>query len=321
MILIGERLKTGLKKRKVKVFLLFLLFSTLAWLVNNLSQTFVSTTSFTLEYSDPPLDFLLVEIPAKSIDVRLKAVGFRFMSFEIRKQHIKVDLSKISTKNGRYYISPKVFRKQISNQLSKSMELVQMEDDTLFLDLIKLVSKEVPVIARANIDLAANYTLASKVKVTPKTVTLRGPKNEIDTINSVRTSYVELVDVSTDFSKNVSLLLPKMLASSKVDPSAVRVSGEVFRFSEQVVSIPIEMINVPDSVRVRMFPDRVDVLCQGKISELKTIESKDFRVIGDYNAISVDSQNRLPIVLDSFPSSLSKAILQKKEIEFILRRQ
>lgn len=319
--MIGERLRTGLKKRKVKVFLLFLFFSTLAWLVNNLSQTFVSNTSFALEYSEPPLDFLLVETPVENIDVRLRAVGFQFMGFEIRKQQIKVDLSKISTKGEQYYIAPRVFRKQITNQLSKSMELVQMEDDTLFLNLIKLVSKQVSVLPRTNLDLATNYMLESGVKVNPEMVTLRGPKREIDTITSIRTSYLDLANLSEDFSKEIPLILPKNLSQSNVKPSAVTISGSVYRFSERVFSVPIEMINIPDSMRVRMFPDIVDVLCQGKLTELKSIENTDFRVIGDYNDISAASQNRLPIVLDSFPSSLSKATLQKKEIEFILRRQ
>lgn len=319
--MIGERLRTGLKKRKVKVFLLFLFFSALAWFVNNLSQTFVSNTTFALEYSDPPLNLLLVKAPISSIDVRLKAVGFQFMGFEIRKQKVRVDLSKISTKGERYYIAPKVFRKQIINQLSKRMELIQMEDDTLFLDLIKLISKQVPVLPRTNIDMATNYMLESDVNIYPKMVTLRGPIKEVDTIAFIRTSNLDLTNLSEDFSQEIALVVPKELAQSNVEPTSVKVSGRVYRFSEQVFSVPVEMINVPDSMRVRMFPDVVDILCQGKITELKKIENKDFRVIGDYNDISAVRQNRLSIVLDSFPSTLSKATLQKKEIEFILRRQ
>lgn len=319
--MIAERLKTGLKKQKVKVFLLFLFFSTLAWLVNNLSQTFVSTTTFALEYTEPPLDFLMVKRTTKSIDVRLKAVGFQFMGFEIRKRRIKIDLSNISSKGNSYYIAPKVLRKQIMDQLSKNMELVQMEDDTVFLDLIKLVSKEIPVIPRANIELAANYMLATGVSVEPKTVTLRGPTSEIDTITSISTSYLELKDVSTDFSQNIALRLPVGIEKSNVNPSSVVLSGNVFRFSEKVFTVPVKIINIPEGVRVRMFPDRVDVLCQGRLSVLKTVGIEDFKIVGDFNALSPKSQNRLPIALDSFPLGLSKATLQKKEIEFILRRE
>ncbi|MFT5738230.1 MAG: hypothetical protein ACI9SG_002582, partial [Maribacter sp.] len=90
MILIIERIKTGLKKRKVKVFLLFLVFSGLAWLINNLSQSFVSNTMFMLEYVNTPQELLLNKNPRATINVRLKAVGFQFVGFEIRKRKVQI---------------------------------------------------------------------------------------------------------------------------------------------------------------------------------------------------------------------------------------
>lgn len=321
MILIVARVKAGLKKRKVKVFLLFLFCSALAWFINNLSQSFVSDTRFSLEYIQIPDDFLLAATPKKTIEVRLRAIGFQFMGFEIQKQKVQIDLAKLSTKDSKYYILPKVYRKQIVNQLPKNMELIEMESDTLIIDLIKLVSKEVTVLPRSVIELATNYMLEDSILVSPETVILKGPINEVDTITLIRTSPIDLTNLSADFSKSISLLLPDGLASSKVIPAAVTVSGRVFRFSEKVLSVPVAMINVPDSVKVRMFPDQVKVLCVGKITALKAIKIEDLKVVADYNQITPETENRLSLVLYSFPTNLNKATLLTKEIEFILRRQ
>jgi len=319
--LIVARVKAGLKKRKVKVFLLFLFCSALAWFINNLSQSFVSDTRFSLEYIQIPDDFLLAATPKKTIEVRLRAIGFQFMGFEIQKQKVQIDLAKLSTKDSKYYILPKVYRKQIVNQLPKNMELIEMESDTLFIDLIKLVSKEVTVLPRSVIELATNYMLEDSILFSPETVILKGPINEVDTITLIRTSPINLTNLSADFSKSISLLLPDGLASSKVIPAAVTVSGRVFRFSEKVLSVPVAMINVPDSVKVRMFPDQVKVLCVGKITALKAIKIEDLKVVADYNQITPETENRLSLLLDSFPTNLNKATLLTKEIEFILRRQ
>ena len=319
--MIVARVKAGLKKRKVKVFLLFLACSTLAWLINNLSQTFVSNTSFALEYSNTPEDFLLVNAPKESIDARLKAIGFQFMGFEIRKQNIQIDLSEVGSSNAKYYILPKTYKKQIENQLPKSMELMDLENDTLFIDLLKLESKQVFIRPRVNIDLIANYMLEDGIKVFPESVILKGPKNEVDTISSIATYAMNLTKVSADFSRKIALELPKGLSATLVSPDAVFVSGKVVRFSEKVLSVPVEMINVPDSLMVRMFPDQVQVLCQGKMAALKSIKITDLKVIADYDKIASATENRLPLVLDSFPQNLSKATLLTKEIEFILKRQ
>ncbi len=321
MILILERVKTGLKKRKVKVFLLFLLFATLAWLIDNLSQTVISNTTFALEYVNAPEDFLLEKAPKKTIDVRLKALGFQFMGFEIRKRKVQIDLSQINVKDSTYYILPKIYRKQIESQLSKRMEMLEMENDTLFIDLTPLISKRVPVLSRTNIDLTTNYMLEDGVLIFPDYVIIKGPKNEVDTIYSIRTSYVDLPNVSSDFSQKTPLLLPKELKKTSVTPNSVIVSGKVYRFSEKVFSVPVKMINVPEDVKVRMFPDHVNVLCQGKIDALKDLKIIDLKVVVDYDKIEAANENRLEVELDSFPKNLSKATLLTKEIEFILRRQ
>lgn len=321
MILIVERVRIGLKKRKVKVFLLFLACSTLAWLINTLSQSFVSNTNFVLEYANTPEEFLLVKTPKAAIDVRLRAIGFQFVAFELRKRKVQIDLSKVNVLNGRYYILPKVYRKQIDNQLPNSTEVLEMENDTLFVELIKLVVKEVPVIPRTTVDLAANYMLDGPIRVEPPQVTITGPKNEVDSITAIRTSIINMENIKDDFAQEHGLVLNKDLKKSKVTPSIVTISGRVLRFSEKVLSVPVQMVNVPEGVKVRMFPDEVKVLCQGTIDALKDLDSEDFNIICDYDQIESANANRLPLRMETFPDRLSKATLLTKEVEFILRRE
>jgi len=320
LILIVDRIRTGLKKRKVKVFLLFLVCSTLAWLINNLSQSYVSNTNFVLEYVNTPEEFLLSKTPKSAIDVRLKAVGFQFVAFEIRKRKVQIDLSKVNVINDRYFILPKVYRKQIDNQLPNSIEVLEMDKDTLFVEFIKLVVKEVPVIARTNVDLAKNYMLDGPISVEPSRVTITGPKNEVDSITAIRTSFINIENIANDFTQEQALVLHRGLKKSKVTPSKVTISGSVLRFSEKVLSVPVHMINIPDSIKVRMFPNEVKVLCQGTIDALKDIDPGDFNVISDYEQIATANENRLPLQIEAFPERLSKATLLTKEVEFILRR-
>jgi hypothetical protein len=321
LILIIERIKTGLKKRKVKVFLLFLVFASLAWLINNLSQSFISNTTFMLEYVNTPQDLLLNKKPKGTINVRLKAIGFQFVGFEIRKRKVQIDLSKVNVKDNRYYILPKVYRRQIENQLPNSMEVLELENDTLFIDFIRLMVKKVPVIPRTTIDLAKNYMLDGPITVVPSMVTIRGPKSEVDSITAIRTSFLDIENITDDFSQEHALVLHRELTKSTLTPSLVTISGKVFRFSEKVVSVPITMINVPDNIKVRMFPDHVKVLCQGTIKALKSLDTSDFKIIADYGQIEKIANNRLPLRMDDFPENLSKATLLVKEVEFILRRE
>ncbi|MFT6370290.1 MAG: hypothetical protein ACJAWH_001373, partial [Maribacter sp.] len=61
-----------------------------------------------LEYVNTPQELLLNKKPRETIDVRLKAMGFQFVGFEIRKRKVQIDLSKVNVKDDRYYVLPKV---------------------------------------------------------------------------------------------------------------------------------------------------------------------------------------------------------------------
>ncbi|UWX56383.1 YbbR-like domain-containing protein [Maribacter litopenaei] len=252
--MILERIKTGLKKRKVKVFLVFLFFSFLAWFVNNLAQTFTGTTSFNLTYVNVPQEFLLSETPKSELQVRVRAVGFQFIGFGIRKKNIQINLSEVRKKDNRYFIPPSIYRRQIQGQLSNDMELLEMDNDTIFVKFTSLESKEVPVLPRLNITFAKNHVLMDSLVINPKSIIVKGPKVQIDTIQSVYSSFIELKNIDADFSQKVTLVKSRELSETNFNPSSVTISGKVYRFAEQIFEVPVNMLNLPDSVQVRMFP-------------------------------------------------------------------
>ena len=319
--MILEWIKTGLKKRKVKVFLVFLFFSFLAWLVNNLAQTFVGTTSFQLQYENVPPKFLLAEMPKNELQVRLRAVGFQFIVFGVKKKNIRINLSEVRKKDERYFIPPSVYRKQIQGQLSNDMELLEMDNDTIFVKFNPLESKKVPVLSRLNITFAKNHALLDSLVITPETIVVNGPKSQIDTIQAVYTSYTEMLNVTTDFSERVSLVKSRGLAETNFDPPSVTISGKVYRFAEQVFEVPVTMLNLPDSLQVRMFPDVVQVICQAPLDVLKQISATDFLITADYDKIEENNQNMLSLVLREKPEKINNAVLKTQEIEFILKKE
>ncbi len=319
--MIVERIKAGLKKRKVKLFLIFLFFSFLAWFINNLSRTFVSNASFHLEYVGTPKNLLLASPPKNSINVRLKAVGFQFIGFGIRKKSIQIDLSEVQKKDSLYYIPPSVYKRQINRQLSADMTLLEVDDDTIFVDFTKVITKTVPVLPRINLSLAKNYEIEDSLKIVPESVKITGPKSQIDSIRNVRTSFLELLDVDKDFSVKSTLVKPRELNMTVFEPTSVTISAKVYRFSEKVYNVPVTILNVPENVKVRMFPDVIKVICQAKLERLKDIETDDFLITADYAQVTGSSQNIIPVKLSKKPMGISNAILSTQEIEFILRRE
>lgn len=316
-----EWIKTGLKKRKVKIFLIFLLCASLAWLINKLSLTYTSNTSFKVEYINIPDDFLLATSPKDEIAVRLKAVGFQFLGYELKPKHIQLDVSKVMYDNDRYYLTSDQIRIQLEAQLSNSSALVDFESDAIYFDFTSLETKKIPVEAVLQLDFSANHILEGDIKVDPDSIQVSGPKSQIDSVSVVRSMKVIKDNLNNSFVEEVDLNLPKNLNGTSFSDHKVQISGKVVKFSEKVLAVPVQVINLPDNVQVRTFPEVVEVRCQGTLDHLKELEEEDFVVEADYAKTNKETGNRLSIQLVQYPRTLHNVVLSVNEVEFILRRE
>lgn len=316
-----RRIRRGLKKRKVKVFLLFLLASALIWFINNLAQTYMAKTTFKLNYINSNKELLLTKAYSDKVDVRLQTVGFQFLGFNFQKKEVTIDLEEVNKVDDSYFLLPQDYRDQIEKQLSGSMLLLEMDADTLFFDFLELVSKEVPIESNVKINLAHNYLMEGALVIDPSAITLSGPKEEIDTIVAVRTVDLDFPEMTTDFSEKVGLYKSPELKYTSYSTKVVQIEGKVSKFSEKIVDVPVEVINLPKGRQVRTFPDEVSILCKAKIEELKNIDSQDFRVIADYLQNRGTRSNILELTLDKKPKGIFSASLMETKTEYILNKE
>src|SRR5690606_25980201 len=116
-------------------------------------------------------------------------------------------------------------------------------------------------ISKVRIDLEQNYLLDGKLIISPDSIAVKGPSKELDTITAVWTEAKELNGINSDFSAHVPLHKFKALQNTVFSTDSVRISAKVYRFSEKVIDVPVEVINLPKDVEIKTFPDKVPVLC------------------------------------------------------------
>lgn len=316
-----NKIKRSLKKRKVKIFLLFLLCSGLAWFISNLSEDYVSNAVFNLEYVKVPDSLLLDKASKNTVNVKLRAVGFQFLGFNFKNKSVKIDLSQIEMAHSKFYVPQEVYRRQIERQLSGSMTLLEMDRDTLFFDFLKLSSKEVLVSPQIKLDFVQNYLLDGDLEIKPEKITITGPKEEIDTIRSVKSSKLQLSELTSDFTRKIMIIRSQQLKHTTFSSESVSIKGKVARFSEKVIQVPIEVINLPAGTQIRTFPDSVSILCKAKIKELRNLEKSNFQVIADYGVVKEDNAKTLSLKLAKSPKDIYSANLLEAQVEFILKRE
>ncbi len=316
-----QKVKHVLKKRKAKLFFLFLLCSGLAWFVSNLSDRYVSRGSFSLAYVNPPDSMLLVDASKKQMELKLEAVGFQFLAFNLGNRNLRIDLSNIKKDGDVYFIPPTDYSRQLEKQLPGSVRLLETEGDSLFFELYHVITKRVPVVSQVELQFPQNYLLDGTLQLVPDSISLKGPQNEIDTIEFVKTERLELVDLTSDFSVVVKLHRNNILEHTSYSDPAITVKGTVSRFSEKVISVPVSVKNIPQEVTVELFPSEVKVLVKASLNRLKTIKSGDFEVMADYDRLERTNANSMVLQLSKKPKTIHSARLLKGEVDFILKRE
>jgi len=196
-----------------------------------------------------------------------------------------------------------------------------MARDTLFFNCLELISKKVPVQSDVRLDLAHNYLLEGDLKIDPPAITITGPKAEIDSISVVRLEKLKRTEIVADFSEKVNLFRSSDLQYTSYSPNRVEIQGKVSKFSEKILNVAVEVINLPEGKQVRTFPDEVSILCKAKIEMLKDISSADFKVIADYSNLKGNRLNSMDLTLAKEPKGIFSATLMETKVEFILNRQ
>jgi len=316
-----EKIKNALKKRKAKLFFLFLFLSSLAWFISNLSIRYQGNTTFELEFVNPPDSMMLVSASKKNMDVRLDAVGFQFLTFNLIRRKVEINLSEAQEKGRRYYVTSEAGKRQIDKQMTNGVKLLDVAMDTLFFEFYSVISKKVPVKSMLSTTFAQNYLLDGEIHIVPDSIIIKGPKNEVDAVEYVKTNTVRLSDLNENFTLTTQLIKEPSLVKTQFSKENVQLSGSVSRFSEKVIRVPVQVINLPENTSAQTFPEEVSVLIKASITDLKKIGVADLRVIGDYKSIRESGQNSMPLSISKQPAAVHSVELSQKHVDFILKRE
>ena len=309
----------GLNKRKVKVFLLFLTCSILAWSISKLSGTYESRATFELDYTNFPDTLLLNTLEKDYAVAKVRASGFQFLGYGINQKKIKVDLQKINNLNDDYFLTETELKTQFERQLSNTVSLLELEKDSFFVNLYKVILKEVPIKPNITIEVAPNHILDGNIALNPKTATIKGPAKVISKINEVFTSPLVLSELSANFTEELTLLKPDAQNVILLQEE-VEVSGKVVEFSEREFLITVGAENIPNGYRIKTFPNEIKLVCKAGVDNLKTMKSSDFELLVDYESLSGNAAKYLNVQLKRKPDHVYSVQLLTNQVEFVLEK-
>ena len=115
-------------------------------------------------------------------------------------------------------------------------------------------------------------------------------------------------------------MIPEEWTSINLETEKVVLSGSVFRFSEKIVSVPVSILNLPESTTIKIFPNTIEILCRAELETLKELDVSQFSVAVDYGDIR-EGIKTLPVKIQQQPEAVQSVQLITEKVEYLLIRQ
>ena len=118
--------------------------------------------------------------------------------------------------------------------------------------------------------------------------------------------------------KQLDLVLPNGKGLS-FSVEEVDVSLEFSKMTEASMSIPIEIVGLPEKYKLKLFPENVKLTYKVAIRDYEKVRASDFRIYTDCSDIESNSDKRyLTLKSSNYPDFIESIHFDPKRVEFIL---
>lgn len=313
-------------RREVAVFSFFLLLASIFWFLNALSKDIEGRISYPVRYINFPEGWTLVNELPDHLELTVEGPGYSIVQTKLGGQRGSkiIDLDLVSREvqedsdKLKFYILSFNLRNLLSSQLRSDFRISSLSPDTIFFELDRIESKMVKVIADIEVNPQRQFKLHGSVICIPDSIRITGPKIIVDTIEAVYTKKQTFNQINKTESKTLSLVPIQKIALSE---RRILVNVPVEQFTEAVLELKVTMINVPDTMRVRLFPEKVNVQCIVALSDYNNIIDASVEAVVDLDGLDITSTNRLKITLRNMPSYASQVRFNPQLVEYLIEKK
>lgn len=312
-----EQLKND---KRVVVFLVCVFIATVLWFLNALEKDYTTTIAYPVRYVSPPNHQFLANTPPEKLDLKVEAHGFTLLRHKLSFAYspIVLNLSNITrnleSNNGVYFVPTNTLQRRISSQISNEISLQQISPDNIRIALDSLKTKTVKVKADVSVNFKPQFNRKSPVKLEPEVVKITGPASTVDTIRFLQTEKRSFDNVDATINRNIKLLHPE---TTTLVPQEVLLQIEVEKYTEKQLKLPIQVVNKPADVSIKLFPSELTLNCMVGLSEFDNISAANFRAVIDYSSIS-DNESRLSVKIATKPSFVEITRYTPESVEYLI---
>lgn len=308
-------------KKIPKTFIGFLIASFIIWVLITFSKEYKTVIFYEIQYKNIPQNKLLQETPLKNLEIVVKATGFKLLGSKLFDKKIVLEVNKLQQKKGTlfYFLPNKQFSK-IENQLLPGVFIEEILKDTIYLNLGFLASKKVALKPNLDLSFQVGYDLLESVTVSPDSIVISGPENQLKEINALDLKTLKLDNIKTDFSNELSIIKPLNMQHLKLSTSKATVSAKIDKFTEGNLEVSFSIKNLPSNVKLTKLSNFVTVTFVVALTNFTKVSADSFVIECDYK---MSENNELSYLIPKVilqPDFVRSVKIIPTKIDFLIQK-
>lgn len=313
----AKRTPRKYSKSKIKLFLFFLFLASIFWVLTKFSREFTTSIVAKINYESLPETAVLSQNNLHEISFDLTANGFEILFYKLKKPILDVEVSKYYDKNkDGFTISRNELVRKLSSNFNKYMDIKNLSVEGLKVNLDPIILKKVGVKAQVDLTFKEGFKPIDSIRVIPDSVMISGPKGILEQIGTVNTEKLSLIHVEKSISEAVKIVSPSD-EIVKINPSNVKVEWPVAEFSQGKFILPVEVINLPPGIELKLVPERISVSFDIAVDDFSGVSRENFRIVCDYSKRNEKENFMLP-QLAKKPDGAVNIVFEPKKIDFFI---
>lgn len=325
----GFRFIEFLKKKNIFIdrhiitYLICVVIATILWFLNALNKDYTAVVSYPVKYTNMPQGkHLIADLPS-TLSLEVRAKGFALLAHRVSTSFLPITFNVSTFSNHlleknevfEYTLNTNEIKDKISTQLNPDIKLQDITPAVIEFKFAQSVNKKIAICPTVEYTLKRQYIL-NKITSTPDSIVVSGPSTIMDTLQCIPTKPVKLKELGKSVSKEVDLA---DIDGCTYDKITVDLDFQVEQFTEAQKTFELKVINAPDSLYVRLFPDNINTTYDVGLSNYDKITNQDFTFYVDYKQTALSSY--LDVKVGKTPAYIKNLIYTPQKVEYIIERK
>lgn len=293
---------------------LFLVFAAVIWTLSALSENYTTTVPVQFKLQADSNNFV-VSAPRIEVPARVTSSGFSVLYRRIFPRKVLLFVSELPIKDiQKPTIETDFLLNKYNEVYGSSSQISRFVPNAILVPITQAIQKTFTPTLSALPQFEEGYQLISPLSFSVDTITAFGSKAILEKLDKAIFELTSEKHIREDFSM-VATLVDSIAQSANWDTTSVVVSGNVDRYSDVSMLLPVHLIDAPEDMNVTLSPKSVEIKFAAPLSSLRSIDESAIRANAFFEKTP---SGQLSVRITGLPTGAKKQSIEPPTVSYFI---